>query len=552
MMKRHRKIRANEIVAAIACFALILSQAPRAAAQVEPSVTTGVQFLRARIGGERVGETALGTLALLKAEVPENDPAIQAGLQKILSRFTSSGYLPERTSGHDIYEAAVITMALANCESAEYKGLIGSTAAYILAKQKSNGSWDYPHRSQGDCSISQYAVLGLWEADNAGVSITPSVWDRAAQFYLANQLNDGSWNYHPDDPNVPPTISMTAAGVGSLLICRRQIDSLNQLKRGVNPSLTPLVGDSVQVSFQPRTSLGRIDEAVRRGLSWISSRFAAQKSAVFGQSVYYGLYGIERIGALADRQTLGRIDWFERGKGLIDSSQSGGGSWNDGTFGEVANTSWAILFLTRSTAKSIRKITIRKLGAGTLLGGRGLPKDLSSLTVAGGRVVSRPMSGAVEGMLAVLEDPRAENADAAVSGLYDRYQAEGARALIPHKARFLRMRRDQDPGVRRVAVWAIGHTGELESAPLLIESLMDPDESVVTTARVGLQILSRKIDGLGPPTPSTPEQRRVAADAWKRWYLSIRPLNPVEEPDSPAESKPSSSAGLPSAGGSIP
>ena len=43
------------------------------------------------------------------------------------------------------------------------------------------------------------------------------------------------------------------------------------------------------------------------------------------------------------------------------------------------------------------------------------------MTVAGGRVVSRPMNGAIEGMLAVLEDPRAEQADAAVAGLVERY-----------------------------------------------------------------------------------------------------------------------------------
>ena len=47
------------------------------------------------------------------------------------------------------------------------------------------------------------------------------------------------------------------------------------------------------------------------------------------------------------------------------------------------------------------------------------------MTVAGGRVVSRPMNGAIEGMLAVLEDPRAEQADAAVAGLVDRYYREG-------------------------------------------------------------------------------------------------------------------------------
>jgi hypothetical protein len=510
---------------------------PEAVGQLEPALAGGVQFLRGRAGTQQVGESALMALALLKSDVPENDASVQACLAKVRTRFTASGYLPERTGGHDIYEAGVVSMALANCETSDFKGLISSAASYIMSKQKPNGSWDYSHRTAGDCSISQYAVLGLWEADNAGVPVAPSVWDRAAQFYLANQRGDGSWNYHPDEMGAS-TVSMTAAGVGSLLICRRQLVGLKQARKGINPALIPLVEAGPQGDYHPTVSSNRIDEAIRHGMSWIASHFTAGRSAVTGQSVYYGLYGIERIGALADRQTLGRIDWFEQGKGFINGSQTGTGSWNDGTYGDIVNTVWAMLFLSRSTAKSIRKITIRKLGAGTLLGGRGLPKDLTSLTVAGGRVVSRPMSGAVEGMLAVLEDPRAENADAAVAGLYERYQAEGPKALIPHKAHFLEMRRDRDPGVRRVAVWALAHLGELDVVPILIESLVDPDENVVTTARVGLQILSRKIGGLGPPTPSTPEERKAAADAWLGWYRSIRPLNVTEDLDGPLDFKP--------------
>ena len=124
-----------------------------------------------------------------------------------------------------------------------------------------------------------------------------------------------------------------------------------------------------------------------------------------GPSTNYGLYGIERIGALGDRQTLGRVDWFAKGRDFIHSSQNADGSWSGG-HGSEMNTVWAILFLTKSTAKTIRRITISpKLGAGTLLGGRELPKDLTSMTVAGGRVVSRPMNGAIEGMLAALGRP---------------------------------------------------------------------------------------------------------------------------------------------------
>ena len=98
-------------------------------------------------------------------------------------------------------------------------------ATYLLGRQNANGSWDYNGRPHGDTSISQYAILGLWEAENAGIDIPPSAWDRAAGWFLSVQDSAGGWNYHRDEPaRYTDTVAMTAAGVGSLLICQRQLD----------------------------------------------------------------------------------------------------------------------------------------------------------------------------------------------------------------------------------------------------------------------------------------------------------------------------------------
>jgi len=282
--------------------------------------------------------------------------------------------------------------------------------------------------------------------------------------------------------------------------------------------------DSARPAYEIENPPARIEPAVKRGLAWLAGNFTTTKSTIIGPTIYYGLYGIERIGALADRNTLGRIDWFEQGRQFILSHQGASGSWV-ATHGEGPNTVWAILFLTRSTAKTLQRIEIKRLGAGTLLGGRGLPKDLSSLTVAGGRVVSRPLNGAVEGMLAVLEDPGAPNADSALAGLVERYQAEGPAVLVPHKDRFQKLLTHRDPGLRQVAAWALARTGDLDVVPDLIGALVDPDPSVVEASRLGLQLLSRKIEGLGPPPGATPEQQREAARKWREWYQRIRPLD---------------------------
>jgi hypothetical protein len=90
---------------------------------------------------------------------------------------------------------------------------------------------------------------------------------------------------------------------------------------------------------------------------------------------------------------------------------------------------------------------------------------------------------------------------------------------------------DRDPGMRQVAVWALSRTGNLDVVPALIAALEDPEENVVVAAAQGLQLLSRKIEGLGPPNPSTPQERKDAANAWRGWYDTIRPLDSQADDD---------------------
>jgi Prenyltransferase and squalene oxidase repeat len=553
-MKRREK--SGSLVPVLYGAALVLAYSGSAVAQQEPAVLSGVQYLKSHYGSRPPGEMAMIALGLVKAEVPHSDPALQACVASIRSRFAGSdAYEPQLSNGSGTYEAAAAIMALANFDPVENLTAITAIAAYIKGRQNANGSWDYNGRGQGDTSISQYAVLGLWEAENAGVDVAPSTWDHAAEWYMSVQSSGGSWNYHRDEGSArPETVSMTAAGVGSLLICQRQLERYRQSRRGTSSLLTALGAESSQVDYRPSTTNAQIEQAIKRGIAWIGSNFVLNNRNIVGTSPYYGLYGIERVGALGERQTIGRLDWYAKGRDFIISTQRPDGSWN-GDFGAEMNTVWAMLFLTKSTAKTIRKINIQRLGAGTLLGGRELPKDLSSMTVAGGRVVSRPMNGAIEGMLAVLDDPRAEQADAAVSGIVERYYAQGPEALRPHKIRFRKMLADRDHGIRRVAAWALARTGDLDVVPPLIDAMVVPneEEEVVAAIRMGLELLSRKIKGLGPPSPSTPDDRIAAARKWREWYQAIRPLDlegQDEDSGTAGVANPPATAGAPT--GSTP
>ncbi|MFO0888193.1 MAG: HEAT repeat domain-containing protein [Isosphaeraceae bacterium] len=518
-----------------------------ACAQQESAVLAGVQYLRSRAANQGVGESAMIALALIKADVPKTDPTVAGCIAKIRKQFAGSGYNPQRRGGPDIYEAAVVAMALSNLDGEEQRGELSMIATFLQGRQNGNGSWDYTGRPHGDSSITQYALLGLWECNNGGVDIPPAVWDRAAAWYLSVQASLGGWTYHRDETRYGETLSMTAAGVGSLLLCRRQLERFRASRRGENPLLTPLGPENPSRDYKIGTSLAKIDDGIRSGMGWIGSNFSLTAPSLTGPSPYYALYGLERVTAFADREVIGRVDVLEKGRGFIRTDQRPDGSWH-GTYSDEMNTAWAILTLTKSTAKSIQRIAVKRLGAGTLVGGRYLPKDLTSMTVAGGRIMSRPMNGAVEGMLAVLEDPRVQDANNAVSGLVERYFNEGPAALRPFKDRFRRLVSDRDPGVRAVGAWALARMGEMDVIPDLIAALVDPDERVIEAARSGLQLLSRKIDGLGPPSPSTPEQRAEAARRWKSWYESIRPLDEARQ-DGPDRKRQPDAPGSATAGG---
>ena len=523
--------------AAIVCLSLgLVALIARPAAsldQTDPVITRGVAYLRGSGGGVGgAGESALAALALIKAEVPANDSALSALLATVARRFTESTYHPEKGSGAQIYEAGVVILALANHDPTTHRAEIEATAQWLMGKQNPNGSWDYDGRTAGDTSISQYAVLGLWEAENAGISVPPSVWDRAAGWYLSNQRPSGAWVYHPDGGGAE-TIAMTAAGTGSLLICARQLAPYRFVERTANPLLVPLVNDAARRRYNPQTTPQRLRNGIQGGITWISNNFTTGAPQVIGPSPFYALYGVERLGALADQATLGKTDWFAEGRKYLAANQRADGAFS-ASYGEVPNTAWAVLFLTKSTAKSLKRIQIRRLGSGTLVGGRGLPRDLSQVSVAGGKVIAQPMDGAVEGMLAALEDPRIEDAGAALAGLIARYGVEGPTALRPHIDRFRKLLLVRDQGVRRVGAWGLARTDDLAIVPDLIGALKDTDEGVVKEARLGLQLLARMIDGYGPAEGASSVAKAAAIARWRIWYESIRPISEITVEPKPA------------------
>ncbi|MDA0284214.1 MAG: HEAT repeat domain-containing protein, partial [Planctomycetota bacterium] len=111
--------------------------------------------------------------------------------------------------------------------------------------------------------------------------------------------------------------------------------------------------------------------------------------------------------------------------------------------------------------------------------------------------------------------------------------------LIGEIERIRELARHPDAEVRRTAIWALGRSGQLKDADLLINALQDFNVDVLVEANNSLCYLSRKIDGVGIPTSpfddlpedATEAQRNTALDPWKKealarwkaWYIRVRP-----------------------------
>ena len=81
--------------------------------------------------------------------------------------------------------------------------------------------------------------------------------------------------------------------------------------------------------------------------------------------------------------------------------------------------------------------------------------------------------------------------------------------------------------VRLLAVEGLSNLRNLDYVPALLFALTDPDKRVVRAARDGLQFVSRRFDGYGPPDNFTDTERYDALEKWKQWYLRVRPNAPT-------------------------
>jgi hypothetical protein len=416
------------------------------------------------------------------------------------------------------------------------RGLIGQYAALLRVHQKPHGGFGYLNSQAGDTSQTQYAALAYWSMLNHGVSPDAKSVQDCLNWLMRTRDPSGVWGYQGIDPGSSglvtqpdnPGVSMAAAGMSGTMILG---SALGLLKANM---LEETVGSSVSTSRELPSALRRAEEptsrvptlpagnvdrdqlilTLRAGRDWYTNNFKIRANDY--QSYY--LYSVERymsFMSILNGTAEEEPKWYNDGYELLKETQASDGSWNDRA-GESSATAFSILFLLRSTQQSIRA----SLGEGTLVGGRGLPRDLSKLKLRGGKLIVEQRPTQVDELLEKLGQAESDS----LNDFLDNPAALQVVDVGPEQARRLQqVVKSGRPVARLLAVRALGKLRTLDQAPTLIFALTDPDNRVVREARDGLRSISRNFEGFGPPDNFDDAQRKQAIERWKAWYATVRP-----------------------------
>ncbi len=273
------------------------------------------------------GETCLATLALLQAGEPVDSPAIAAALKSI-----------RKTPLQHTYVVSLKIQVLAAADPREYRAEIEAAARWLMKAQLESGLWSYTQQPAAfDHSNSQFALLGLHAAAQAGVKIAPTVWQRARTRVLSTQNRDGGWSYRDTGKSYG---SMTAANVSNLAILG-------------DPLIVPSEGE-FDAGKAPNCGVSRLNRPLVNGLTWIGRQFSVEVNPGQGQNyLFYWLYGVERAGILTGQQSFGGHDWYRAGAEYLVGEQAVDGSWQR----DLVQTCFGVLFL----AKGHKPLLMQKL-----------------------------------------------------------------------------------------------------------------------------------------------------------------------------------------------
>jgi hypothetical protein len=482
----------------------------------------------------RLGGKCLIGLAFHKRGLPETHPKIVAGVEACREMMEG-----ERVSSYS-YSKALAVIFLSELNAEKHAEMIRSYAAMLNDHQKDHGGFGYLNAPTGDTSQTQYTALAYWELLNHGISPDAEAVQKCLGWLMRTQDPKGTWGYQGEDPGSfsliyqqdRPGRSMGAAGLGATIILGNAVGLVTAGSAAANiispseetvPEALRRVEEEKKAKRAPTLPSGNVNplqlkETIDRGKGWWAKNYGLD---VDEYQCYY-LYSLERLKSfesLLEGGEEAEPAWYNEGVEYLKKTQQADGSWPDDGCGMSCSTAFATLFLVRSTQQSIKA----SLGEGTLVGGRGLPRDLSKVRLQGGKLVVQQQTTELDQMLDMMEGGSGDQLD----GLIDNPAAMQVGEVTPEAARRLQqVVRSGSPESRLLAVRALAKARRVEYAPTLIFALTDPDRQVVRAARDGLRSVSRNFAGYGPSDNFEENERAQAIVRWKQWYATVRPDAP--------------------------
>ena len=276
------------------------------------------------------GATALALYTFLASNVSLEDNAAWKALDWLLN----NPFQWTTTRGYDTYQVSLIAVALsyaipqmATSGSKDRAVVMLQRAAdWLVAAEAKGGGWSYNTKNEShDHSNSQFGILGLRAAANAGVKVKKEVWEKEVNHYKTSQLKDGGWGYHAcykdQTGTARSTSTMTAAGVMGLAM------SLGSASQRTTESLAA-------------------DQGVKKGLAAIKVHWDMGITRS-GVPNYYLLYSVERACMVTGQRLLGDTDWYVEGAYELIRYQNPEGLWGSGQ-DQVVSQCFALLFMKRA------------------------------------------------------------------------------------------------------------------------------------------------------------------------------------------------------------
>ena len=311
--------------------------------------------------GNTGGPTCLVLLALLNAGVPPDDPVIERGLQWLRNHVKIS-------PSSQTYVVGLETMVFCLAGKDGDRPRIQQNVNWLEnAKVIKNGmlqGWTYTNQKGGmaDNSNSQYAILGLHEAQNAGIPVHSQTWKEIGQLYMKSQVRDG-WAYHTGMPQ--QTLTMTTAGLCGLLMASMDLNRDRDF--------------TTREGHWSHCGVYKESENVAGAQKWLANHFPNLDQIGDMQHLFYCLYGLERAGRLTGLRFIGEHDWYRVGCQFLVRTQGADGSWHGKDIGEsgtIIPTSFALLFL----SKGRTPVLISKVPFDGVVGGQVFKAEEAPMT----------------------------------------------------------------------------------------------------------------------------------------------------------------------------